>query len=150
LLVAAFFDQRVDARTRAIAPLGAVNIHPSPLPGFRGVDPVLRGLLRGAAELGVTVHRMTDDWDAGPILAREAHAAIPGESVLGATARLYRRGADMLARNLPRILDRDPGTTQQGEGCYDSWPCRADVRALRRKGIALARAQDFTRTNPDR
>ncbi|HEX4332714.1 MAG TPA: formyltransferase family protein [Usitatibacter sp.] len=143
VLASAFFDQHVDERTRAIAPRGAVNIHPSVLPDFRGVDPVFHALLRGAQMLGVTVHRMVDAWDAGPILASEASAPIPGESVLGATARLYERGAVMLAEGLPRIAAGDPGSAQGGEGCYDSWPGRADVTALSRRRIALVRVDDL-------
>ncbi|HEX4782351.1 MAG TPA: formyltransferase family protein, partial [Usitatibacter sp.] len=57
LLVTAFFDQRVDAATRALAPLGGMNIHPSALPDLRGVDPVFQAMLRGRP-LGVTVHRL--------------------------------------------------------------------------------------------
>ncbi|HST01629.1 MAG TPA: formyltransferase family protein [Usitatibacter sp.] len=149
LLASAFFDQRIDAPTRALAPLGAVNIHPSPLPSFRGVDPVFHALLRGAGELGVTVHRMTDNWDAGPILAREACAPESGESVMRATARLFRRGAQLLTEALPRIAAGDPGTAQEGEGCYDSWPGRADVAALSRRRVALMRMDDLWH-RPDR
>ena len=143
LLVSAFFNQRIGETVAAIPGLGAVNIHPGTLPDFRGVDPVFFALLRGAPELGVTLHRIAPQLDAGPILAQARSAPVAGESVLGATARLYDLGAQLLSASLGAIESRDPGTPQAHGGAYDSWPSRADVAGLRRRGIALARWGDL-------
>ncbi len=143
LLVSAFFNQRIAEDLARIPRLGAVNIHPSPLPGFRGVDPVFYARLRGAQELGVSVHRIAPEWDAGDILRREILAPAPRESVLHATARLYDRGAALLVQALDALEAGVPGTAQEGKGCYDSWPSRAQAAALRRGGVALARAGDL-------
>jgi methionyl-tRNA formyltransferase len=143
LLVAAFFNQRIDARTARLARLAAVNIHPSALPDFRGVDPVFYALLRGAPALGATVHRISPEWDAGEVLRQEVLPRQERESVLAATARLYGRGAELLAGALDDIESGAPGAAQRGEGCYDSWPSRTDVAALGRHGVALVRASDL-------
>jgi methionyl-tRNA formyltransferase len=143
LLVAAFFNQRIAEDIARIPRLGAVNIHPSALPDFKGVDPVFFAMLRGAPALGVTVHRISPEWDAGEILRREIVPGEAGESVLHATARLYARGAALVTQALGDLEAGTPGTTQSGEGCYDSWPSRSDVAALARKGVALVRASDF-------
>ncbi|HEX4781989.1 MAG TPA: hypothetical protein VH301_14595, partial [Usitatibacter sp.] len=66
---------------------------------------------------------------------------------LAATARLYRRGADLLVENLARIAAGEPGAAQEGEGCYDSWPARRDVAALRSRA-ALVHAGDLWRNRP--
>jgi folate-dependent phosphoribosylglycinamide formyltransferase PurN len=142
LLVSAFFNQRIGEAVAQLAPLGAVNIHPSPLPKERGVDPVFRARLRGDPMLGVSVHRISPEWDAGPLLRREELAARDGESVLAATTRLYARGAELLLDALDDVVARLPGTPQVDGGTYDSWPTRAEVVAAARRGIRLARGSD--------
>lgn len=143
LLVSAFFDQRIDEDLARMPGCGAVNIHPSLLPDFKGVDPVFFARLRGHRELGVTVHLVSPQWDAGPVLCRETMAVREADSVFLATARLYDRGAQLLAGALDAIRAGEPGATQALEGCYDSWPRRDDVAALGRRGIALVRASDL-------
>ena len=50
---------------------GCLNIHPSLLPRWRGAAPVQRAILNGDSETGVTVFRLVEELDAGPILAQE-------------------------------------------------------------------------------
>ena len=138
LIVSAFFNQRIGEAVTAIAP--SVNIHPSLLPAFKGVDPVFHARLRDAP-LGVTLHRIAPELDAGEIIAQRACAPLEGESVLGATIRLYQTGAQLLVESLDRI--GAGGTTQTGQSNYDSWPGRGDVAALRRKGVRLVRLRDL-------
>jgi len=122
---------------------GAVNIHPSLLPDLKGVDPVFFARLRGVAPLGVTLHRIVQDLDAGPVLAQARVDVAARDSVLAITARLFERGADLLLDKLDAILAGDPGVAQQGVGSYDSWPSSAQVARLRRAGGALVRATDL-------
>lgn len=137
LIVCAFFNQKFGEPAAALAHCGAVNIHPSLLPAFRGVDPVFYARLRGAEALGVTVHRVSPELDGGNILAQEAHPLEPGESVLAATVRLYGRGAELLVGALDSIVQCAPGTPQAGATQYDSWPTPQQVRALARRGVRL-------------
>jgi len=143
LLVSAYFNQRVGARILAQPPLGCVNVHPSVLPHLRGVDPVFYAWLRGEPELGVSVHRMSLAFDQGAILA-QARVPLPGQpSVALATALLYRRGTELLLEAIDQVAAGAPGRAQEGAGEYDSWPDRAQVRALRLRGVALIRARDL-------
>lgn len=48
-----------------------INVHPSLLPEFRGLDAVGRALAAGVKETGVTVHFMVEEVDAGPIISQE-------------------------------------------------------------------------------
>lgn len=81
--------------------LGWINLHPSPLPAWRGSDPIGWQLATGVAGLGCTVHEMTVDVDAGRLIA-SASAVLQG-SIDGRTARvvcgalLGRLAADTLA-----------------------------------------------------
>ena len=138
VVVSAFFNQRIGETITALAP--TLNIHPSLLPEFKGVDPVFYARLRGAP-LGVTVHRVSPELDSGDIVAREAYD--PGGSVLASTVALYARGAQLLVDTLGQ-----PARAQVDKGNYDSWPTRADVAALRRKGIRLARLRDLLARAP--
>jgi methionyl-tRNA formyltransferase len=138
LIISAFFNQRIGGAVTALAP--ALNIHPSLLPAFKGVDPVFYARLRGAP-LGVTVHRISPELDSGDIVAQEAYD--PGGSVLASTVALYARGAQLLVDTLGQ-----PARPQSGAGNYDSWPTRTDVAALRRKGVRLARLRDLLARGP--
>ena len=143
LLVSAFFNQRIGEAVTAIPRAGAVNIHPSLLPDFRGVDPVFFARLRGAGNMGVSVHRVTADFDTGPLLAQAAVDVAPGASVIEATARLFVRGTACLLEHLPAILAGERGTAQAAGGSYDSWPTPAQVRGLRDQGHRLASGADL-------
>jgi methionyl-tRNA formyltransferase len=50
---------------------GFINLHASALPAYRGAAPINRAIINGESESGVTVIRMVEEMDAGPILARE-------------------------------------------------------------------------------
>jgi methionyl-tRNA formyltransferase len=133
LLVSAFFNQKIDTA------LPAVNIHPSLLPAFKGVDPVFHARL-AAAPLGVTVHRISPQLDAGDVVAQREILFGEEKSVLHMTERLYAEGARLLIESLPAI---ERATPQSGPGSYDSWPSRAQVAALRAKGVRLVRLREL-------
>ena len=57
-----------------------VNIHPSLLPAFTGLDTHQRAIDAGCTEAGATVHLVTADLDHGPILAQAVVPVLPGDS----------------------------------------------------------------------
>ena len=84
-----------------------LNIHPSLLPALRGLSTHERALAEGLAEHGCTVHLVTAELDAGPILAQARVPVLPGDdaSALGARVlkeehRIYPQALDALARSL--------------------------------------------------
>jgi methionyl-tRNA formyltransferase len=144
LLVSAFFDQRLKGAALAVPTCGSINVHPSLLPWFRGVDPVLQARL-AAGHTGVSVHYMTPVLDEGAILAQQPIAPSGRASVFQATAQLYRTGAKLLLGVIDQAVRGQPGTPQGAPGSYQSWPSRADIRALRRRGGTLIRLSDLAR-----
>src|SRR5512142_825950 len=71
LLLVRGFPWRLPLRALTVAPYGSVNLHPSCLPRLRGPFPVHRAILAGDTTLGVTAHRMDEDFDTGALLATE-------------------------------------------------------------------------------
>lgn len=145
LLVSAFFNQRLHPAALALPTRGCLNIHPSLLPAAKGVDPVFQSLLHGKPPLGVTVHFMSPDLDAGRIVAQRAIGERPESSVFAATALLFREGAEMLAGAIESIAQGAIGIPQNGTGSYQSWPTRREHCALRARGGALLRFTDLFR-----
>lgn len=81
-----------------------INIHPSLLPAFPGLDTHRRALAAGVRIHGCSVHFVTEGMDEGPVIAQAAVPVVPGEEastlaarVLAAEHRLYPRALAMLA-----------------------------------------------------
>ena len=79
LVVMAGFGTVVPAVAGAY-PGRALNTHPALLPAFKGWHPVKEALEYGVKVTGVTVHIVTEEVDAGPILAQEAVPVLPGDT----------------------------------------------------------------------
>lgn len=58
-----------------------VNIHPSLLPAFPGIDAIGQAFAAGVDESGVTVHFIDEGIDTGPIIAQEAVAILPTDTI---------------------------------------------------------------------
>jgi methionyl-tRNA formyltransferase len=145
LLISAFFNQRLNAATLALPSRGCLNIHPSLLPDAKGVDPVFQAILRGAPDLGVTVHFMSPELDAGQIVGQRSIERRAAWSVFEATAVLFREGAELLAAAIGPVERGAAGSPQSGDGSYQSWPTSEDLRNLRAGGGALVRIVDLVR-----
>jgi methionyl-tRNA formyltransferase len=143
VLVSAFFNQRVGTAVLAAPRALSVNIHPSLLPDFRGVDPVFFARLRGASRFGVSLHLLDHDFDTGDLVQQATLAVPAAESVLRTTARLFALGGQLLAHLIIDGQRQIPRYAQSGPGNYDSWPTRQQVRDLRSGGIALLRPADL-------
>lgn len=77
LVVSWFWTRKVPASFRAVAPLGALGVHPSLLPRHRGPDPYFWAIDAGDGVTGVTAHALDDEYDTGAILARRELAIAP-------------------------------------------------------------------------
>lgn len=68
IAVVAAFGQKLLEPLRSVFPLGCINLHSSLLPKFRGAAPINAAILAGEAKTGVSVFRLVDRMDAGPVL----------------------------------------------------------------------------------
>ena len=124
LLLVACFPQRVPQSLLNRATIAALNIHPSRLPAYRGPAPLFWQLKDGMREIGVTVHHMTSQIDAGDIVSQTDVALPAGISGPAADELLSSVGAEML---LATIQGGDfTGRLQAGPESYQSWPRAED------------------------
>ena len=122
LLLLACLPHVVGRATRQTARLGALNLHPSALPRFRGPNPVFWQLRAGIARAGVTVHMATGAVDAGPIVVQRWIDVPPGIGADALTEALVRRGIRALVEVLPGIEHRIRGASRQDESAATRQP----------------------------
>ena len=90
-------------------PLGCFNVHASALPRWRGAAPINRAVMAGDAESGVTIMRMEEGLDTGPMAMGE-RVAIGADATAGELHdTLARLGADLMVRALGAL---ERGTLQ--------------------------------------
>jgi phosphoribosylglycinamide formyltransferase-1 len=89
-----------------------LNIHPSLLPEFKGLDTHARALAAGAKQHGATVHFVVPETDSGPIIAQAAVPVLPGDTeatlaarVLGVEHQIYPLALKLVAQERVRIAD---------------------------------------------
>jgi methionyl-tRNA formyltransferase len=88
-------------------PDGALNLHPSLLPRHRGATPIPATILAGDKVTGVTLMRMDEGLDTGPIVAQERRPLDGTETAPALEADLATRAADLLTGSLDRYLAGD-------------------------------------------
>ncbi len=104
LIVVAAFGQILRQNVLAIPPHGCINIHASLLPRWRGAAPVAAAIRAGDAQTGVTLMRMEEGLDTGPMLARRVVPITPQHTAGSLTAELAEVGAALLLETLPGWL----------------------------------------------
>jgi methionyl-tRNA formyltransferase len=84
-------------------PRGAINVHYSLLPQYRGAAPVEAALLHGDAETGVTIQRLALKMDAGDLLAQRSVEVAQSDTVRELFPKLIALGAELLLETLPKF-----------------------------------------------
>ena len=138
---------------------GALNMHGSLLPKYRGRAPVNWAILRGESETGATLHYMVDRADAGDIVDQLAVPILGDDDAREVFAKVTAAAEIVLARSLPRAARRharralpqpiEPGQyfgrRRPEDGRIDwSWPAAGDPQPRARGGAAVSRARSRT------
>jgi methionyl-tRNA formyltransferase len=96
---------------------GMLNIHPSLLPRWRGAAPIERALLAGDPDTGVTIMRLAEGLDSGPIALQERIEIEPGEDFAALSARLAELGSVLMLRALELRARGELELVAQDDAC---------------------------------
>ena len=114
-LVVAAFGQILRPDTLNAAPNGAWNVHASLLPRYRGAAPIERAIMEGEQQTGITIMRMDEGLDTGPI-ALQRPTDIPPDMTGGELTDLVSHvGANAIVEALT-LLDRKRLTVSEQDG----------------------------------
>jgi len=104
LIIVAAYGQILRPSVLGIPRFGVLNVHASLLPRWRGAAPVQAAILAGDAVTGVTIMKMDEGLDTGPILTMREVPIAPGETAGELEGRLAEIGAQVLMEVLPDYL----------------------------------------------
>lgn len=104
LIVTAAFGQFLPTTLLEAPRLGAINVHASLLPKYRGGAPVHYAVMNGDQESGVTIMEMVKEMDAGDILAQKAIPIEDADNVGTMFEKLSLVGRDLLLETLPTLI----------------------------------------------
>jgi len=138
VLAVVAYGQLLGREALTVAPHGAINLHLSLLPRWRGAAPVQRAIAGGDAITGVTVMRMDEGLDTGPILNQLEEAIRPDDDAGALGMRLAKNGALLLVGVLRMLPQGGVPARKQDDGAATQAP----------KITAAERAIDWTRA-PD-
>jgi methionyl-tRNA formyltransferase len=106
------FPWRVPPDALAVPRLGIVNSHPSLLPRYRGPSPLAWAVRNAEPEIGMTYHRMDEDFDTGGVLAQGTVPLGDDDWMPELQPKLAALSAELLPRAFERIAAGDPGDPQ--------------------------------------
>jgi methionyl-tRNA formyltransferase len=119
LIISGGFPWRIPSEVLALPRLGAINMHPALLPRYRGPAAIEWALRNGDAEMGFTVHRLSPDFDTGPILAQVRIPIADDDDIDSLVAKFGPVLPGLLGQALERVARGDPGEAQdEAEATY--------------------------------
>ncbi|EDP67970.1 methionyl-tRNA formyltransferase [Carnobacterium sp. AT7] len=115
LIVTAAFGQFLPQKLLSVPKYGAINVHASLLPKYRGGAPVHYALMQGEKETGVSIMYMEKKMDAGDILSQKSLEITRDDDVGTLFDRLSLLGKELLMDTLPKLLAGDITPVKQDE-----------------------------------
>ena len=98
------FSQIIPKQIIDIFPKGMLNIHPSILPQLRGPSPVQEAILQGLDETGVTIIKLDEKMDHGPIVMQKKITINPTHMAPDVLQQCAKLGTEMLLEIMPKYI----------------------------------------------
>lgn len=115
ILAVAAYGQILPEQVLNIPRLIPLNIHASLLPKYRGASPINRAIINGETQSGVTIIKMTEEMDAGPIVMQK-ECEIPDEyTAPDLEQKLSQIGSSLILEAIKAIERDDYGLTPQDQ-----------------------------------
>jgi methionyl-tRNA formyltransferase len=105
LIVVVAFGQKIGNELINLPPKGAVNVHASLLPKYRGAAPINWAIINGETKTGVSIIALAEKMDSGDILGQAAIDIEPDETAGELHDRLAKLAAPLLLETLDKIVD---------------------------------------------
>ncbi|SIS37816.1 methionyl-tRNA formyltransferase [Salimicrobium flavidum] len=115
LLITAAYGQILPAALLDYPEFGAINVHASLLPEYRGAAPIHYALMDGKDETGVTIMYMVQGLDAGDMLNKKKIMIEESDDVGTLHDKLAVVGAELLVETIPGLLNRTIEASSQDE-----------------------------------
>lgn len=136
-LLAAHFNQLVKAPVLELSEIQCLNIHPSLLPAYKGVDPVFFAMLGRKEEIGVTLHKMSETFDSGEILLQEPVQLGSIRTLCFYNCQLFEEGVKLALSWMNGRQYKSIEVGNNNFGQYDSWPTSEQVKKFKKSGNLL-------------
>ena len=115
LIVTAAFGQLLPESLLNAPKLGAINVHASLLPKYRGGAPIHQAIIDGEEETGITIMYMVKKLDAGNIISQQSIRIEEEDNVGTMHDKLSFLGAELLKKTLPSIIDNTNDSIPQDD-----------------------------------
>lgn len=115
LFIVVAYGQILKKQILEIPMYGCINVHFSLLPRYRGASPVEESILSGDSETGVTLMKMDEQLDSGPILATKKIIIETRDTTLSLRKKLSAIGAPLLIETIEKIFRKDITAIPQNE-----------------------------------
>lgn len=103
--IVAYYGAIIPRETINLFPKGLLNIHPSLLPKYRGPSPAATAILNGDKTTGVTIFKLDEKMDHGPILTQQSLPVFDKDTRHTLLKRLFGVGAEVLIEILPDYMN---------------------------------------------
>ena len=113
LIVVIAFGQKIGTKIINLPPKGAINIHASLLPKYRGAAPINWTIINGETETGISIITLAEKMDAGLICAQAKTKILPNETAGQLHNRLAKMAAPLLLETISKIDDGSVVYTEQ-------------------------------------
>jgi len=113
LIVVIAFGQKIGNELINLPSKGAINVHASLLPKYRGAAPINWAIINGETETGISIITLAEKMDAGQILAQSKTKIAPNETAGQLHDKLAQMAAPLLLKTIEQIADGSIIYTEQ-------------------------------------
>ena len=100
-----YYRHLLNAAWLGIPKRGALNMHGSLLPKYRGRAPVHWAIIRGESVTGASLHYMVEKPDAGALVDQQSVSILPNDTALAVSMKVAEAAQTVLKRSLPKLID---------------------------------------------
>ncbi len=115
LIIVAAYGHIIPKEILEIPKYRCLNVHPSLLPKYRGPSPIQYAILNGDEKTGVTIMRLSEKMDAGPIIIQKEVKIDEKETFKKLHDKLAEIGAELLIQTIPKLFAGTISSQEQNE-----------------------------------